>query len=264
MDKFWDYFSSEQKFNLFLGEEYCAYDQSPSRKELAAFLLDKIPESLRHRIRNKESLSEISQDLLDLAIFSRSNLIKTVEEFLKNISLDFSCYASILENKRFQSIVNMNLFLPLEQEFHEKLHPIFPFSESEKEKTNKLPFYRILGCMTQGDKVFLTSQDIKKLKVLSFYQSFWSQLRKELIERPTILLGMDLENMDVQEILGFLLEEIHYEKQTIYLVTSSSILSSKVASFINKYDIKVLTKNMDSFQEILTKKVVDVQKQFVR
>lgn len=264
MDKFWDYFPSEQKFNLFLGEEYCAYDQSPSRKELAAFLLDKIPESLRHRIRNRESLSEISQELLDLAIFSRRSLIKSVKEFAKNISLDFSCYTSILENKCFQSIINMNLFLPLEREFHEKLHSISPFSELEKEKTNKLAFYRILGCITQGDKIFLTSQDIKKLKVLSFYQSFWSQLRKEFIEHPTILLGMDLENTDVQEILSFLLEEIRYEKQNIYLVTSSSILSSKVTSFITKYDIKVLTKNMDSFHESLSKKVVDVQKQFVK
>lgn len=264
MDKFWDYFPSEQKFNLFLGEEYCAYDQSPSRKELAAFLLDKIPESLRHRIRNKESLSEISQDLLDLAIYSRSNLVKIVEEFSKNISLDVSCYTSILENKRFQSIINMNLFLPLERDFHEKLHPIFPFSEKEKEKTNKLPFYRILGCISQGDKIFLTSQDIKKLKLLTFYQNFWSKVRKELMERPSILLGVDLENTDVQEILAFLLEEIRYEKQTMYLVTSSSVLSSQITNFINKYDIKILTKNIDSFHESLEEKVVDAQKQFVR
>ena len=117
MDKFWNYFPSEQKFNVFLGEEYCNYDQSP--------------EALRHRVHNKESLSEISQDLLDLAIFSRNNLIKTVEEFGKNISLNFSCYTPILENKRFQAIINMNMFLPLEREFHEKLHPIFPFSEPD-------------------------------------------------------------------------------------------------------------------------------------
>lgn len=84
------------------------------------------------------------------------------------------------------------------------------------------------------------------------------------MERPTILLGVDLENTDVQEILSFLLEEIRYEKQNIYLVTSSSILSSKVTNFITKYDIKVLTKNMDSFHESLNKKVVDVQKQFVK
>lgn len=263
MDKFWNYFPSEQKFNVFLGEEYCNYDQSPSRKELAAFLLDKIPEALRHRVHNKESLSEISQDLLDLAIFSRNNLIKTVEEFGKNISLNFSCYTPILENKRFQAIINMNMFLPLEREFHEKLHPIFPFSEPTEEQTNKLPFYRILGCINQSDKVFLTAQDTKKLKLLSFYQNFWTQLRKELMERPTILLGMDLENKDVQEILGFLLEEIHYEKQNIYLVTSSSILSTNVTNFINKYDIKLLMKDTDSFQKSLDEKVVDVQKQLV-
>ena len=83
------------------------------------------------------------------------------------------------------------------------------------------------------------------------------------MERPTILLGMDLENKDVQEILGFLLEEIHYEKQNIYLVTSSSILSTNVTNFINKYDIKLLMKDTDSFQKSLDEKVVDVQKQLV-
>lgn len=76
------------------------------------------------------------------------------------------------------------------------------------------------------------------------------------MERPTILLGMDLENTDVQEILGFLLEEIHYEKQAVYLVTSSSILSSKVANFINKYDIKLLTKIWTRFRKISTRKLL--------
>lgn len=82
MDKFWDYFSSEQNLISFR-EEYCVYDQSPSRtrfSSLTSFLgISKTSNPAQ------ESLSEISQDLLDLAIFSRSNLIKTVEEFQKYI-----------------------------------------------------------------------------------------------------------------------------------------------------------------------------------
>lgn len=263
MDKFWNYFNSEQKFNIFLGDEYCKYDKSPSRKDLSSIIFNKIPDSLKNRIRDRSSLTEVSQSFLDLALSSRKNLLYTIKEVFNTANLDFACYDSIIESSKFEAIFSMNVFLSLEQNFHEKLRAVFP-SQERKEKGFKIPYYRILGSVEQKENLFLSSQDFKKLMFLEFYQDFWKEIREEFTERPTLLVGVDLENIDTQNILSFLLKEIKYEKQPLYLVTSNSILNAGVMNFINRYSIKVLNGGLDSFQNYFSRKVVDVQKQFLR
>lgn len=263
MDKFWNYFHSEQKFNIFLGDEYCSYDKSPSRKDLSAIIFNKIPDSLKSRIRDRSSLTEVSQSFLDLALSSRKNLLHSIQEVFNPSNLDFSCYNDILESKKFEAIFNMNLFLPLEHNFHEKLQAVFP-AETPKEKGYKIPYYRILGSVENKENLFLSSQDFKKLMFLEFYQEFWKQIRQEFTLRPTLLVGLDLENLDCQNILSFLLKEIRYEKQPLYLITSNSILNTGVMNFINLYDIKVLSCDVATFQAFFSGKAVDVQKQFLR
>lgn len=263
METFWNYFNSEQKFNIFLGDEYCKYDKSPSRKDLSSIIFNKIPDSLKNRIRDRGSLTEVSQSFLDLALSSRKNLLYTTKEVFNTADLNLSCYDSILGSSKFEAIFSMNIFLSLEQDFHEKLQAVFPFQE-EKEKGFKIPYYRLLGSVEQKENIFLSSQDFKKLMFLEFYQDFWREIREEFKARPTLLVGVDLENIDTQNILTFLLKEIKYEKQTLYLITSNSILNAGVMNFINRYNIKVLSGGLDSFQNYFSEKVVDVQKQFLR
>lgn len=263
MDTFWNTFHAEQKFNIFLGDEYCQYDNTPSRKDLSSLIFHKIPDSLKNRVRDRSSLIELSQTFLDSALSSRKNLLTTIQESFDPSSLDCSCYSNIINSKKFEAIFSMNFFLSLEQNFHDKIQAIFPFT-SQKQESVKIPFYRILGEIKQKENLFLSSQDFKKLMFLDFYTPFWKELREELVTRPTLLVGFDLENKDCQTILSFLFQEIRYEKQPIYLVTSNSVLNTGVLNFINQYDIKVLTYDLNAFQQHFFSKEDDVQKQFLR
>lgn len=149
-------------------------------------------------------------------------------------------YSDIFNSGYFESIFTMNYDVMIERLFANLVSVSTPLKPA-KAVEGKIRFYKIMGTIYNSEDIFLTSQDIRKLKVLEFYKEFFNNLRFELISRPTIFLGVDLKDPDFLNMLDFLLSMTKNNEQPVYLVTSTAIIDPAVADLINKYNIKLTT-----------------------
>ena len=81
---------------------------------------------------------------------------------------------------------------------------------------------------------------------LDFYTEFFQKVREQFTLRPTLFLGVNLEDSDLLNILDFILTPVK-DLQSIYMVTSTTIISSKSAELISKYNIKLITSGTKDF-----------------
>ena len=65
--------------------------------------------------------------------------------------------------------------------------------------------------------------------------------------RSTIFLGVDFDDSDFFTVMDFILSKNCEDIKPMYVITSNSILSSKVMEFFNKHNIKVLASNEYEF-----------------
>ena len=174
-------------------------------------------------------------------INSKKGLIKHIREIFdlkhhKNVEI----YSDIFNSGYFESIFTMNYDVMIEQLFTNLVAVSTPLKPA-KSSEGKIRFYKIMGTIYNSEDLFLTSQDIRKLKVLEFYKEFFNNLKSELTSRPTIFLGVDLKDPDFLNMLDFLLSMEKNNEQPVYVVTSTSIIDPKVTDLINKYNIKLTT-----------------------
>ena len=233
MNNFFDKFEKDQKLNLFIGDFLSKITGYPTRLEMAESILSDIKQSAKGYIRNIDSFAETSQTYLDAVVSSKKGLIKHIREIFdlkhhRNVEI----YRDIFNSGYFESIFTMNYDVVIERMFASLLSVSTPL-KAEKITEGKIRFYKIMGTIYNSEDLFLTSQDIRKLKVLEFY--------KELISRPTIFLGVDLKNPDFLNMLDFLLSMAKNNEHPVYLVTSTAIIDPKVTDLINKYNIKLTT-----------------------
>lgn len=174
-------------------------------------------------------------------VSSKKGLIKHIREIFdlkhhRNVEI----YSDIFNSGYFESIFTMNYDVMIERLFANLVSVSTPLKPA-KAVEGKIRFYKIMGTIYNSEDIFLTSQDIRKLKVLEFYKEFFNNLRFELISRPTIFLGVDLKDPDFLNMLDFLLSMTKNNEQPVYLVTSTAIIDPAVADLINKYNIKLTT-----------------------
>lgn len=241
MNNFFDKFEKDQKLNLFIGDFLSKITGYPTRLEMAESILSDIKQSAKGYIRNIDSFAETSQTYLDAVVSSKKGLIKHIREIFdlkhhRNVEI----YRDIFNSGYFESIFTMNYDVVIERMFASLLSVSTPL-KAEKITEGKIRFYKIMGTIYNSEDLFLTSQDIRKLKVLEFYKEFFDNLRFELISRPTIFLGVDLKNPDFLNMLDFLLSMAKNNEHPVYLVTSTAIIDPKVTDLINKYNIKLTT-----------------------
>lgn len=241
MNNFFDKFEKNQKLNLFTGDFLSKITGYPTRLEIAESVLSDIKQSAKGYIKNINSLAETSQIYLDAVINSKKGLIKNIREIFdlkhhKNVEI----YSDIFNSGYFESIFTMNYDVMIEQLFTNLVAVSTPLKPA-KSSEGKIRFYKIMGTIYNSEDLFLTSQDIRKLKVLEFYKEFFNNLKSELTSRPTIFLGVDLKDPDFLNMLDFLLSMEKNNEQPVYVVTSTSIIDPKVTDLINKYNIKLTT-----------------------
>ena len=241
MNNFFDKFEKDQKLNLFTGDFLSKITGYPTRLEMAESVLSDIKQSAKGYIRNIHSFAETSQTYLDAVVSSKKGLIKHIREIFdlkhhRNVEI----YSDIFNSGYFESIFTMNYDVMIERLFANLVSVSTPLKPA-KAVEGKIRFYKIMGTIYNSEDIFLTSQDIRKLKVLEFYKEFFNNLRFELISRPTIFLGVDLKDPDFLNMLDFLLSMTKNNEQPVYLVTSTAIIDPVVADLINKYNIKLTT-----------------------
>ena len=139
-----------------------------------------------------------------------------------------------------------------------------PF-DVNNEESGKVAFYKIYGDYKDKDidKFVLSSQDIKRIKVLGFYAKFWEKLRIEFNKRATIILGANLEDKEFLDILDFIMSKTD-RLQTTYLYINDEIdkymADKNITNFINKYSIEIIKGEAKDFIPNLKEKFFDEKK----
>ena len=246
MKSFFDKFEKEQKFNLFTGDflnKLCGY---PTRSDISEAILSEIRSSAKSYIKDMNSFSDIVQAYLDAVVDTKKNLVRQIKEnFEYRYNIDLEIYRNIINSKYFETIFTINFDGILENNFSDKIEKITPY-EMKEISDNKIGYYKFLGDIASIGTVFISSQDIRKLKTLDFYTEFFQKVREQFTLRPTLFLGVNLEDSDLLNILDFILTPIK-DLQSIYMVTSTTIISSKSAELISKYNIKLITSGTKDF-----------------
>jgi len=113
------------------------------------------------------------------------------------------------------------------------------------------------------NKFVLSSQDIKRIKMLGFYAKFWEKLRIEFNKRATIILGTNLEDKEFLDILDFIMSKTD-RLQTTYLYINDEIdkymADKNITNFINKYSIEIIKGEAKDFIPNLKERFFDEKK----
>ncbi|MBR8701178.1 hypothetical protein IX317_000065 [Fusobacterium sp. DD29] len=253
MKSFFDKFDKEQKFNLFVGDFLNKISGYPTRNDITEAILSEIKQPAKSYVQDMNSLADIVQAYLDAVIDTKVNLIRQIRENYGhrfNTSLDI--YKDILTSGYFQNIFSINFDTVLDTNFSSMLARITPLEKSIP-TSDQIKYYKIFGDITSMNNIFISSQDIRKLKVLGFYKEFFNSIREEFKNYPTLFLGVNLEDSDLIDILDFILKPLK-EHEPIYIVSYSSIISSKSAEFIGKYDVKLISADTTEFIDFFREK----------
>ena len=106
--------------------------------------------------------------------------------------------------------------------------------------------YKILGDVNRHEKIFVSIQDFRKLKVLDFYKNFFKNIKEDMENYPTLILGLDLNNSDFIDMLEVVLTGVN-PKDVIYAVSNSNVLKTKTIERLNELGIKLLPHSEEEF-----------------
>lgn len=237
---FFENIKLEKKINLITENFYKTENSYPSRNELSNFLIETLSFSDVDNIE-KNSLLETSQIFVDKVISTKQHIFKILQSiYSKEFEIEYLNF--LIKEDRIASIININYDLLLYG--NEKIKKLSPF-DKDTFAIGKTKLYKPLGEFNSIDSCAITSQDLKKLKVLPFYKNYFNSIRYDLKLRPNVICAFDLQDSDFFEILEFIFGDFPNLLKDIYLVTNENITNIKVLNFIKKYNVQVL--NYDSF-----------------
>ena len=216
----------------------------PSRDGLVEILANQIKFKNIKSFNDRHSLFEVSQCFVDSVIGTKQSLYKKIQgiyEYKKNSN----CYLdALIEADLVGAVINTNYDSSIEEST--KVKKITPY-DKEIFTDGKVRLYKVLGDLSNYENCAVTEQDFRRLRVLPFYTVFWDSIRYELKHRSTIFLGVDFDDSDFFTVMDFILSKNCEDIKPMYVITSNSILSSKVMEFFNKHNIKVLASNEYEF-----------------
>ncbi len=230
------------KFNLFLGEIFNELVSLPTNRLIIKKLLSVTDKDVVV-LSNSLSLLEVVQKLMDKVLYDKKEIVEIISNiFSMESKFDLTFYKNIFESRMFSSIISTNYDYALEENFLNSIKINTPFNISQDE-TERTAFYKIFGDYKDRDSFIISTQDIKKVKVLPFYKDFWEKIRSEFNKRPTVLFGVNLEDKVCLDLLEYIIEKTN-RLQPIYLYASDDIekflIDKKIVNFINKYSIEII------------------------
>lgn len=234
------------KFNIFLGEFINELTNSPTIKTISKELF-----SARKKdfilFDNNLSLPEIAQNLLDDVVLEKKEILEILNNiFSTKYKYNNNFYKQLLDSNLFSSIISSSYDYIFEDYFFDMINKHTPFILSDDE-LEKVSFYKIYGDLKNPDKFALSSQDIKRLKILGFYEVFWQKIRKDMCKNSTILFGININDSSFMGILDFILSKIQKQHKPIYLYVDKFVKSETLDAFLEKYNILVINGENESF-----------------
>lgn len=228
------------KFNIFLGDELNKISNSPSVQGISKELFS----SKKVAFERSDSLLKNIQLLLNNVIYDKNEIIEKISYiFRERNKRETFFYKSILDENFVSSLVYMNYDYIFEDNFSSLIKKSTPFLLNRSESF-QIPFYKIFGDFKTENKCILSTQDLKKLKVLDFYKEFWDKLKSEIEKNPTVLLGIDFRDSVNIEILNYLFAKTNRKYKQIYVYVNKEseeyLEKEEVQNLIGNYSIKVI------------------------
>lgn len=256
--------NNNTKFNLLLGDDFNKLISLPTKQVIVRSILSVIDRDFILP-SNSSSLAELVQKLLDKVLNEKKEIVEIINNvFSMENKFDLTFYKEIFESNMFSSIISTNYDYVLEENFLNSIKISTPFDFNDDE-SGKIAFYKIYGDYKDKDidKFVLSSQDIKRIKVLAFYSRFWEKIRLELNKRATIILGANLEDKEFLDILDFIMSKLD-RVQPIYLYVSDELekymVDKNITNFIKKYSIEIIKGEAKDFIPNLKEKFFDEKK----
>ena len=247
---------NNMKFNLFIGENFNELISLPTNKLIIRNLLSVTDRDVVV-LNNSLSLPELVQKLMDKILYGRKEIVEIISNiFSMENKSDLTFYNNIFDSNIFSSIISTNYDYTLEENFLNLIKISTPFNVSNDE-SGRVAFYKVYGDYKDRDKFIISTQDVKRVKMLAFYNEFWEKLRTEFNRRPTILFTVNLEDKVFLDILDFIIAKTN-RLQPIYLYAGEEVdrlLTDKdIISFINKYSIEIIKGENKEFTANLKEK----------
>lgn len=268
MTNFFSKFDNDQQFNLLIGDFLNKLAGYPTRDNITEAILSEIGQPSRNYIHHQDSLAEVIQAYLDDVINTKQHLLKEIKG---NYSIKFNTnlekYQNILTSKYFANIFSLNFDNLLENNFSTLLSFIKPSDEEIKYVKGQKSIFKIFGNLNSINQAFISSQDIRRLKLLPIYKKFFKELRNQFTKYPTIFLSINFDNRDIYDIIDFILKDLD-SHEGIYIITNNSIISNKTLEIINKYNLKIIPNTSEEFIDYFNLKEIevgrsDLQKKFM-
>ena len=240
---------NNMKFNLFIGENFNELISLPTNQLIIRNLLSVTDRDVIV-LNNNLSLPELVQRLMDKILYGKKEIVEIISNiFSMENKSDLTFYNNIFDSNIFSSIISTNYDYTLEENFLNLIKISTPFNVSNDE-SGRVAFYKIYGDYKDRDKFIISTQDVKRVKMLAFYNEFWGKLRAEFNKRPTILFAVNLEDKIFLDVLDFIIAKTD-RLQSIYLYASDEIerllVDKNIINFINKYSIEIIKGENEEF-----------------
>lgn len=237
---FFNKFNDTDKINLFLGDFLVRNAGYPTRRELAKLLMKDMKENIKGYIRDENSLFQVSQVYLDGVVSSRSSLLKKIKNLYETNRETAELLNIFSESNKINAVFSTDYDIVLDEINCNKLVKILPTDENFSTAMNgEVKHYKILGDVNKHEKIFISIQDFRKLKVLDFYKNFFRNIKEDMENYPTLILGLDLNNSDFVDVLEVVLTGVK-PKDNIYAVSNSNVLKTRTIERLNDLGVKLL------------------------
>ena len=247
---------NNMKFNLFIGENFNELISLPTNQLIIRNLLSVTDRDVIV-LNNNLSLPEFVQKLMDKVLYGKKEIVEIINNiFSMESKIDLTFYRNIFDSNIFSTIISTNYDYTLEENFLNLIKISTPFNVSHDE-SGRIGFYKIFGDYKDRDTFIISTQDIKRVKMLAFYNEFWDKLRTEFNKRPTLLFAVNFEDKVFLDVLDFIIAKTD-RLQPIYLYASDEIeriLADKnIINFINKYSIEIIKGENEEFLDNIKEK----------
>ena len=244
---FFNKFNDTDKINLFLGDFLVRNSGYPTRRELDKLLMKDMKENIKGYIRDENSLFQVSQVYLDGVVSSRSSLLKKIKNLYETNRETAEVLNIFSESNKINAVFSTDYDIVLDDINCNKVVKILPTDEEFTIASNgEVKHYKILGDVNRHEKIFVSIQDFRKLKVLDFYKNFFRNIKEDMESYPTLILGLDLNNSDFIDMLEVILTGVN-PKDVIYAVSNSNVLKTKTIERLNELGIKLLPHSEEEF-----------------
>jgi len=230
----------------------------PSKRELAKLIYEDLDKYSKLEVTDTNSLAEVCQVYLDSVTGSKLKLLNKLKNSYSNTRATSDLLYLFPKSPFINAVVTTNFDTLIENSYGPDIFKVDIQNEGEVE--SDLPrLYKINGDFEHMDKMLVTKQDFRKLKLLTLYSPLFENLKRELKGKLLLFIGYDLEDPDTREILSFVYNKLGDSKPNAYFVTSSSIINTETINWLNSNEIKLLKQNEIEFLNELKKYLIEKQ-----